>query len=994
MRNHLFIGLGGQGGKTIAELRKVFEAREGDARFLRDQGVQWDFLYIDSSRDVTNSRANWIYFGKNLQLPPDSFLDLKEDGAGVNARQLAMRPDVSPWIGDVAVLESFLQGVHGIQGANQRRRFGRILFANNTGRIERAICDQKVAPMLVGINQCAFHIFATLAGGTGSGGVVELVTMLRTRYPNASVDGGFPIFLYLYITSDDFEEAQVGYFHQNQYSTLRDLNALAVGCYCPHLLGGGNRGGELFNGREPITQIILSTSLNDRNQRVPLPRQHKITAEATFERIYAYCSGNLNEAEQKPLTGEDRFGAFPGEPLRGPLRSFRFGSVGMKRWEVPTEQVHDLLANELYVATFRRLLYQNWNARAGFLAEKLPQTTCGANDLCTKFTESVETMLVERVRLPRLVDSLGEDFGRAFAGMKQDGFKGMDLDDIEERLRGRFRSNLAGTGAEAVLKSIANERAERLGQMVNQIHALVVQAWTRPDNPIGLAYVADAVLELQESIRGRLNQEANSLHSPGDQPLRSRMEARKQEWGKMTFCSRPIRAKSLAEAHRNDLVALLSHELRIKCRTEDHQALGQLVGALGKMAADYRRAVGMLEEWNRRKSELRYTLLQDISRMHGEEAANLYELNRDALEAYMNAQRVAERELVNASDQLLKEALLPLLGTNGVVGLGYVDDQQQVVFWEEADKHFYGLAKQIHDAVVDRLDIEPVLSGDLMTILMGRCNADGNAFNAELREFINSATCSARVDDDQLQPKDIIGDDNMPRMPRKALVVGVPKGHTFSQTLAARIRPLMPAGDTTVLGVYEHDERTQIRLFSVTSWMAGRFNRAVHDLHGRYVRAVGGHKGNDTAYFTNLDPSGEHDQRPPLLLPSPEEQHSAMRAALWAGTRLPAPDGHSRLVEADGNRVVLLRTTNVGLQPKLLGASLEALGRQCDIRTICAVIDEVSKTINSLSVEELSSLGRELENEDSLKLQQFGAASAEYEAWAQDRSQIRKLLNR
>jgi hypothetical protein len=35
---------------------------------LYNSGHRWDFLYIDSSRDVTNNRQNWTHFGKNLRL--------------------------------------------------------------------------------------------------------------------------------------------------------------------------------------------------------------------------------------------------------------------------------------------------------------------------------------------------------------------------------------------------------------------------------------------------------------------------------------------------------------------------------------------------------------------------------------------------------------------------------------------------------------------------------------------------------------------------------------------------------------------------------------------------------------------------------------------------------------------------------------------------------------------------------------------------------------
>ena len=201
---------------------------------------------------MSNHRANWTHFGKNLQLDPDSFLYLKDGGEDINPRALQLRPDINPWLGDVSKLEKALEGNKGIVGANQRRRFGRLLFANHANRIRKAVCEEKISPLLANSNECAIHIFASLAGGTGSGSIIDLITMLRTEYPSTSVSEGFPIFLYLYVTDDEFEDAQVGYFHQNQYATLRDLNALACSRIRPHLLGS-NRGGEEFSDSEPIT---------------------------------------------------------------------------------------------------------------------------------------------------------------------------------------------------------------------------------------------------------------------------------------------------------------------------------------------------------------------------------------------------------------------------------------------------------------------------------------------------------------------------------------------------------------------------------------------------------------------------------------------------------------------------------------------------------------------------------------------------------------------
>lgn len=991
MKNHLFIGLGGQGGKSIAELRKVIQQREVDAKSLNKQGIKWDFLYIDSSRDVTNNRENWTHFGKSLKLSPDSFLYLKDGGDGLNAASLALKPDIQPWIGNVSTLEKFLEGVQGIQGANQRRRFGRLLFANNANRIRKSICDDKIAPMLANGNQCAIHIFASLAGGTGSGSLVDLVTLLRTKYPAASVDDGFPIFLYLYVTSDDFEESQVGYFHQNQYATLRDLNALACGRIKPHLLGS-DRGGEPFTGNEPFTQVLLSTSLNDRNQSVTLQKQHKIVAEAAFERIFSYCSGNLDEKQQKPLTGEDRLPSYPGEPFGNLLRSFRFGSLGMKRWEVPTEEVTELLGNELYVSSFRRILYQNWDSLSGSLGAKLPRNQSGSGALVETLTHRVEASLVNKSRIPELENTLADDFSQTHRGIKNMGFKELDLEAYEMRLKNCYQTTFMGSGIAAVFAEIADKRTSRMNELLESIKTIIVEAWTKADRPLGLAYIPDTLAVLQERVRKWLGTWAGSHEENTDQALRTRMEARKSEWAKMTLLSVQFRREALATAQRSDLVSLFKGDLKRRTIAEDQKLLDLLITALAGLEASYRQASAKLEEWEGKASSRRDTLRRDIS-TRNQDSSNRYELSDDALERYLKAQRLEEGMLSNTADALLKKTIKRRVELRGIETIGRMSNQEEIEYWQEADEEIYKQAKLLHDLIVERDAIPPVLSGDLMSKLQERYRENPEAFEYELKEFIDSATCSAKIDYNQLQPKDLRGDANMPSMPRKALVVGLPRGHVFAAKLKQMISPLMPAGDNTAQGFYEHDDPAQIRLLSVMSFMAARYARVVGELGAKYSQALASNIGNDTAYFTNIDPSGEKNQRPDLLLPSPQETRSSMRAALWLGIRVKLADGTGSLVQADNERVVLLRQGEDGIEPMYLGESIEAVELGADIRTIYRVVDEVSATVATQSAEQIANLRSEISAKDCDLRETLGPASSKYAEWVTDRKKINELLN-
>ncbi|RYD57230.1 MAG: hypothetical protein EOP83_21135 [Verrucomicrobiaceae bacterium] len=342
----------------------------------------------------------------------------------------------------------------------------------------------------------------------------------------------------------------------------------------------------------------------------------------------------------------------------------------------------------------------------------------------------------------------------------------------------------------------------------------------------------------------------------------------------------------------------------------------------------------------------------------------------------------------------MSSAILPLVNSRGADAIGKMSTEQEAEFREGADERMYERAKQIHDSIVQRDQLKPVLNGDLMDILRKRSQDNPDAFAEELRRFIDSASYLTQVDTGQIQPKVLRGDSNMPSMPRKAMVIGLPRGHAFAQELKSLISPLMPAGDNTVRGFYEHDDPTQIRMLSVASFMAARFSSAVAELDKIYTRAVATNVGNDTAYFANIDPAGEAGKRPTLLLPSPEESRSALRAALWVGTQTTLSDGAEKVVQSNGDRVVLIRQTKEGLQPLLLGTSLEEVSRNADIQLIYRVLDEVGDAVAGLSPQQRSSLRETVDQEDKSIRSGHGVASNEYATWASDRDKIYQLLER
>src|SRR6185369_3388799 len=78
--------------------------------------------------------------------------------------------------------------------------------------------------------EVTFHVCCTLGCGTGSGSVVDAISIIRKIYPDSALHR---IFLYV-LATDQHVPQNVGFFYPNQYAALTELNALRQGVWHPH----------------------------------------------------------------------------------------------------------------------------------------------------------------------------------------------------------------------------------------------------------------------------------------------------------------------------------------------------------------------------------------------------------------------------------------------------------------------------------------------------------------------------------------------------------------------------------------------------------------------------------------------------------------------------------------------------------------------------------------------------------------------------------------
>jgi hypothetical protein len=991
MRNHLFIGLGGQGGRTLAELRRVMAQRAKDTAKLQEAGTRWEFLAIDSSTDVRNDLKCWNYFGTDLSLNPSDWLVLNSvSPEDVDA--LALRADVAPWIGKPDQIKAFLKG-NRIEGANQRRRFGRLLFAHNASSIRHALFGQKVAALIdAGHQQCAFHIFASLAGGTGSGCIVDLVTTIRAEFPNPDMANGYPIFLYVYVTHNDGKASDVGYFYQNQFAALRDLNALICNRLTPHLLGV-QVAGQVYAGNDPSAQVVLTNSLNRANMGVQLATQIRVVAESCFERIYAWTAGQMAPETQRAITGQDRVANFPGEPLGHPERSYRFAGFGMRRWEVPNAKIEELLALDLLSSSLRQMLFNHWQASEGYI-DTLPAMPRAMAEVCSANLEKVgkEYLLVQE-HSSTLAVELRQETGQLVEGLLRQTGGDYDLDALEPAIRDYFEQTFRGGGVSSYFQSLTLAQGLQLSEAIDRIDKALTSFWMDPAKPLALAYLPDLIEMLATALRGKLEGAAD-LSADGER-LARRRAARKVEWEKITPLSALVgKRRALFMAHTKDCVTGYTLDLQRRCGEVDSAFIRGLLERLRVLRSGYEAARELLLGLLKDTEAERDGIYRDLRDLQGQTGANKYEFDQEALDEFLRIMRT-HQEHQFASAGTLRGTINETLSDGPLTRLRNRGLQSNEHLEENLRQAAMVGAKNIHSALVMKNAAPGILGDSLLKRLEERFQGNDASLRNEVEKFVNLAASCLHCRDGQTQPVTLLGQNvGVSLMPRRVFVLGLPgQGHAYGARLSQAFKEIRKSGDDSFYDVYTHDDPTQLRLFFVDYWMAARFTTVAAELSRAYQRVAEGGKAGDTAYFCNIDPDGEAGKRPSLFLPTPEEMRIRYEAELWLGKRLRASsreDEKSHLIVEDGNGLFLMLDDNKGnRRPELLGANEAMTLQQADDQKMFALHAAIMVALQPLPDREkvVEALIQE-ENERRRGTE----TSPEYGRWTLLRDQVYQLI--
>jgi hypothetical protein len=356
--NHLIIGLGGSGGKIIRHIRKTVERNKGTQEHSL---ARFGYLYIDTSTDELDKKEEWKVLGKEVDLNRSEYLI----NTASSVRPVLDDPDSFPGLKDWIEPRSVFDFVKAsTAGAAQRRKLGRVVFAQNASSFVKALegrmRELETAPGKTG---AVIHVVCGLAGGTGSGSVVDAVAQIRHKYPNQD---DYRILIYALLPEKNSRRVKdvAGFFnyYANGYAALSELNALAVGKYQPvNLLDGSRLDHDVyFNGCYLVDNINENGIQFGIESEVP-----KIVAEFIYQKTLNAEWEGLGRAEK----GENDIKNFESDDDIGKARAKLFMSFGIKRVVVPEQEIKEYLAYGFAEQAARQLMFNNFRQGEGYADE-------------------------------------------------------------------------------------------------------------------------------------------------------------------------------------------------------------------------------------------------------------------------------------------------------------------------------------------------------------------------------------------------------------------------------------------------------------------------------------------------------------------------------------------------------------------------------------------------------------------------------------------------
>lgn len=864
-KNEFIIGLGGVGGLSIQAFRRTCKERHAD--YERLVGKSWDgkfeYLYIDSNDDVLN-KAGWTVYGENIKLLPDDIIKLKGDAGENKISELSKRSNISPWIGNMTkhlvnnremTEEEADSQLTGIEGAGQLRRFGRILFACNAQKIADKL-DAKIQRLIEGRGnekRINFRIFCTLGGGTGSGSLIDMITLIINVAKPKAVDAR--IYLYPFIAGDCGKMADSGSFYENEYAALRDINALMIGKYKPYMAGiyADPKQGNDFSPADNkcVRQVFLSTDLAPNSPKIQGQIEHM--TKACFETI-VYSSGLVEETKcLKALSGEDIVDNKPAEPISSPLRSYRFSCFGTRRWCVPTDQIRDLLKHTCEVEIMTRWLQGAESETSRNYGDLMSLRFDNHNSEVFKFIEKKKEDLLAPLRAEKR--SIEENHKRETELLS-------NIREISNQMRSATAGLLQNTSVMAKIRPCYEKDAAQLYETIlSQLDDSLKWKITTEET-WGLIDIKNFLEAYKEEIAKWPEAAVPGLpdnSTTNDDPIEARMKAREAEWEKLGFLT--IHLTSLDEKMIKWQIQDAESRVEEAFLPFRKKIISNLCNCLSEKLLILQNSVDSaikdLETQRQSAQDKIRDIRSDLDDNTKAGYGDMYALDKSNLEAVIKAMLARKEDFSEAMQKCYND-----VWKSEVKSLDEYSRDRLDSLCRKASDLLYATSAEIHTKAISTSGskLKSVLVADIIERLEQIAGKEydetryDERLGDEMRSFLKHIGCSITFVDRNTGLSTRGG-----QSPFGALLFGFPAS-AKSKPICKWLKENFPLniGDEVphnqaFIDTYYHESDHEIRVMYVPFWFPARMASITKHIFDKYKEACQSEDGDRLMYFANID---------------------------------------------------------------------------------------------------------------------------------------------
>ena len=295
-------------------------------------------------------------------------------------------PNIRSWIGEETKWNKIT--INAEQGAGQLRRLGRVYFAanvtnnkNNSFNTVLSQVYQNVISRSHDNSQTTYHILAGLSGGTGSGTIVDAISLV-SDFINNKGNTKDKILIYSLLPSRNEESKDpLGFYYPNTYAALKEINAIGLFSenennphkYNPININNTTHNNQIDNYSRINAKFDTCFLFSYENENNKIIDNKKALPDLVGDYLYhsiinlpqnheghnAYIKlteNTLIEAEVDKFSGSKE-------------RAIKFASASLKRIEIPEIEIIDYYGAKIALQFVLQQKFNNWVNEQGYQNE-------------------------------------------------------------------------------------------------------------------------------------------------------------------------------------------------------------------------------------------------------------------------------------------------------------------------------------------------------------------------------------------------------------------------------------------------------------------------------------------------------------------------------------------------------------------------------------------------------------------------------------------------